>query len=99
MPATAIDETKTTRLTKPRVRMRELILTAIVALIVLVFGLKKSSYNWDMIGYVAVALSAEGYHGADLDNKTLRFLGRRLHDALAFRDLQLRHMVSDEGSS
>ncbi|WP_284320189.1 hypothetical protein [Dyella acidisoli] len=50
--------------------MRELILTVIVALIVLVFGLKKPSYNWDMIGYVAVALSAEGYYGADLNKAT-----------------------------
>lgn len=51
-------------------RISALILTAIVALIVLAFGLKKPSYNWDMIGYVAVALSADGYHGADLNKAT-----------------------------
>lgn len=51
-------------------RMSALILTAIVAVIVLTLGLKKPSYNWDMIGYVAVALSADGYHGADLSKAT-----------------------------
>jgi len=51
-------------------RMPALILTVIVTLIVLTFGLKKPSYNWDMIGYVAVALSADGYHGIDLNKAT-----------------------------
>ncbi|RDS82891.1 hypothetical protein DWU98_07065 [Dyella monticola] len=50
--------------------MPALVLTACVALIVLCFGLKKPAYNWDMIGYVAAALSAEGYHGADLNTVT-----------------------------
>lgn len=70
MPAAAIDETKITRLIKPRMRVRELILVAIMALIVLAFGVKKPSYNWDMIGYVAAALSAEGYQGASLNKAT-----------------------------
>jgi len=51
-------------------RVRELILVAIMALIVLAFGVKKPSYNWDMIGYVAAALSAEGYQGASLNKAT-----------------------------
>ncbi|GLQ49971.1 hypothetical protein GCM10010872_14200 [Dyella flava] len=51
-------------------RVRDMILTAVVALIVLTLGLKKPSYNWDMIGYVAVAFSAEGYHGVDLNKAT-----------------------------
>jgi len=51
-------------------RVRELILVAIMALIVLAFGVKKPSYNWDMIGYVAAALSAEGCQGASLNKAT-----------------------------
>lgn len=70
MPAAAIDETKIRRLTKPRMRVRELILVTTMALIVLAFGVKKPSYNWDMIGYVAAALSAEGYQGASLNKAT-----------------------------
>ncbi|HTV84669.1 MAG TPA: hypothetical protein VME63_04655 [Dyella sp.] len=33
----------------------------------LALGVKKPYYNWDMIGYVAAALSADGHRGADLN--------------------------------
>jgi hypothetical protein len=45
-------------------------LTAFVALCVLALGVKKPYDNWDMIGYVAAALSADGHRGADLNTAT-----------------------------
>lgn len=68
--AATLDETRAIGLTRSPVHVWEVVLTAMVALIVLVFGLKEPAYNWDMIGYVAVALSADGHHGANLNKTT-----------------------------
>jgi hypothetical protein len=68
-PLTA-DEIKATSGARTRLDTRAWILTAIVALCVLMLGLKKPYDNWDMIGYVAAALSAEGYRGAELNAAT-----------------------------
>lgn len=70
MSASTIDETKAMRLTGYSLRTRDMILTAVVALIVLVFGWKQPAYNWDIIGYVGAALEADGYRGADLNKAT-----------------------------
>jgi hypothetical protein len=51
-------------------RTREIVLTAFTALFVLAFGLMRPYYNWDMVGYVAAALSADGYQGAELSAAT-----------------------------
>jgi hypothetical protein len=68
-PPTA-DEIKAASRGRTRLDARAWILTAIVALCVLLLGLKKPYDNWDMIGYVAAALSAEGYRGAELNAAT-----------------------------
>lgn len=70
MPAATIDETKAVRVAEPSLRVRDMILTAVTALAVLVFGWKQPAYNWDMIGYLAAALHADGYRGADLNKAT-----------------------------
>ncbi len=56
--------------TKSSVCTRDLVLTAMAALILLVVGLMSPYRNWDMVGYVAAALRADGYHGADLNAAT-----------------------------
>jgi hypothetical protein len=68
-PLTA-HEIKAASRRRTRLDARAWILTATVALCVLLLGLKKPYDNWDMIGYVAAALSAEGYHGAELNAAT-----------------------------
>ena len=45
-------------------------LALLTALAVLAIGLKKPYNNWDEIGYVAIALSTEGHHGAALNEAT-----------------------------
>lgn len=83
MLAATIDRTKAIR---SSIRLPELILTAATALIVLFFGLTKPSNNWDIIGYVAVALSAEGHRGADLNKATYDSLRNKV-DASTFDQL------------
>jgi hypothetical protein len=61
-------------LTASPVRTRDVILSAFAALLVLAIGLMRPHYNWDMVGYVASALSADGYHGADLSTATYESL-------------------------
>ncbi len=60
-----------------------LALTLLTALAVLAIGLKKPYNNWDEIGYVAVALSTEGHHGASLNEATYGSL-RNAVDAATF---------------
>ncbi|GGA31266.1 hypothetical protein GCM10010981_20420 [Dyella nitratireducens] len=55
-------------------------------LVVLGFGLKKPDNNWDLIGYVAVALSADGYRGARLNEETYATLQKGV-DADTFQNL------------
>lgn len=61
-------------------------LTVATALTVLLFGLKKPYDNWDMVGYVAVALNAEGLQGAQLNEATYDAI-RRDVDAATFDQL------------
>ncbi|RDS82629.1 hypothetical protein [Dyella psychrodurans] len=70
MTVATIGETKPARLTRSSIRAPGLILATITALVVLFFGLKKPTNNWDIVGYVAVALNADGYRGADLNKAT-----------------------------
>jgi hypothetical protein len=56
-------------------------LTAAAALTVLLFGLKKPYNNWDMVGYVAVALKAEGLHGVRLNEATYDAIRRDVDEA------------------
>ena len=51
-------------------RILGIVLTALTVLTVLLFGLKKPYDNWDMVGYVTVALHAEGIRGAQLNEAT-----------------------------
>ncbi len=60
--------------TKSSVCTRDLVLTAMAALIVLAVGIMSPYRNWDMVGYVAAALRADGYHGADLNAATYETL-------------------------
>lgn len=78
MTAVTIDDTKTTHLARSYIRMPALILTAITALAVLFFGWQKPTNNWDIVGYVAVAYSADGYRGADLNKATYDSLRREV---------------------
>lgn len=70
MPTVTVDASEGMGPAAPRRRMPWVVVTVIMALVVLGLGLKKPSHNWDMIGYVAVALSAEGYQGAALNQAT-----------------------------
>ena len=63
-----------------------LALTLLTALAVLAIGLKHPYNNWDEIGYVAVALSTEGHHGASLNEATYSSL-RNAVDTATFDQL------------
>ncbi|WP_233843586.1 hypothetical protein [Dyella sp. 2HG41-7] len=86
MAVTTIDDTKTPRLARSSLRISALLLTAVTALIVLFFGWKKPTNNWDLIGYVATAYSADGYRGADLNKMTYDSV-RNAVDANTFAQL------------
>lgn len=70
MSVATINEAKAVHGEGSLLRMRDVILTSVVALVVLAFGWKQPAYNWDIIGYVAAALHADGYRGADLNKAT-----------------------------
>lgn len=84
----ATDEIKAIPLTRTRLGTPAWILTAVVALCVLAVGLNKPYDNWDMIGYVAAALSADGYHGADLNKATYDSVKSEVSDATFDRLVQ-----------
>ncbi|MHA6203719.1 hypothetical protein ACXU4B_04745 [Dyella soli] len=67
-------------------RLAGLLMVLLTACAVVVVGLKKPDNNWDEIGYVAVALSAEGHRGADLNEATYGSL-RDAVDAATFAQL------------
>ncbi|MFC4526900.1 hypothetical protein ISN76_09380 [Dyella halodurans] len=70
----------------PLLSLFGLALTVLPALSVLAVGLKKPYNNWDEIGYVAVALSTEGHHGASLNEATYASVKNAV-DAATFAQL------------
>lgn len=58
-----------------------LLFTAITMFAVLAFGLCRPANNWDLIGYVAAASSADGHRGADLSRVTFDSLGAAVDPA------------------
>ncbi|HUA81808.1 MAG TPA: hypothetical protein VL997_15645, partial [Dyella sp.] len=83
MASATVNDTKATHSVKSSARMSGLVLTAATALVVLLLGLNKPTNNWDLVGYVAVAYSADGYRGADLNKATYDSLRSEL-DANTF---------------